>query len=66
MGNNKFTQKSKIQIDKSAEEDEVDENTFRIMRKFNPPEKSYLVIKQNGNVSTESSGGFFACFGVNF
>ena len=34
------------------------------MRKFNPPEKSFIVVQQNGTISIESGGGFFACFGV--
>ncbi len=36
------------------------------MRKFNPPQNSFIVVKQNGIVSTDSGGGFFACFGVNY
>ena len=41
--NNKFTQQSRIESLKIAEEEEVDADTFRIVRGFVRPDDSYAV-----------------------
>ncbi len=45
---NKFTQKSKLETEKIAEEEEVDENTFRIIQGFAKPDDSYAVYEMRG------------------
>lgn len=41
--NNNFTQKSRIETQKITEEEEVDEDTFRIVRGFVMPDNNYAV-----------------------
>ncbi len=46
--NNNFTQKSRLETEKIAEEEEVDEDTFRIVRGFVRPDDSYAVYAKTG------------------
>lgn len=48
---NKFTNKSKIQVEERGEEEDVDENTFRIMKNFKSPDTEFIVVKREGEVN---------------
>jgi hypothetical protein len=60
MAENKFTGKSRIQMEEEEMKEEVDENTFRIMPGFSKPDDSYLVYSKQGRFYLEEEG-FFAC-----
>jgi hypothetical protein len=54
MGENKFTNKSKIQIESIKEdEEEVDVNTFRITPNFVKPDDSFVVYFKSGRIHIE-------------
>lgn len=50
---NKHTQKSKMQIEEVGEEEQVDENTFRLMTGFKKPDDSYQVYYKKGRFFIE-------------
>jgi hypothetical protein len=50
---NQATSKSKIQIEEIQEEEEVDENTFRIMTGFVKPDDTYQVYYKKGRLYLE-------------
>ena len=61
LQDNKATNKSKFQIEEVKEEDEeIDENTFRIMTGFAKPDNSYQVYSKKGRFYIEEEG-FFSC-----
>ncbi len=61
MSENKFTNKSKLQIQETIkEEEEIDENTFRIETKFVKPDDTVIVYQKKGRFYIEEEG-FFSC-----
>lgn len=46
MGTNKYTQQSKIQSEKIGNQEEVDENTFRIKRDFIPAQSNFVTVRR--------------------
>lgn len=53
MTENKYTGKSKLQMEEEEPNEDVDENTFRIMTGFVKPDDTYSVLSKKGRFYLE-------------